>query len=207
MGATSPESYRSNLGHLAGGNRQGVYPSPAPRLVSVGQMYVPESELHESRQRDAQSTFQNDTTGVESYMRGAQYERKKNWKLGFGMLMFGLVIGLIVSLAVTASIVYFNKIRVKSFAQAVKSCNAEYYSTVAVDGSSLEMHTAGTKHPGMSVTTMQCVFDELHVPAAARQRMASTRALDGTQEETWGSYRATWNYHPENGLHVVVSVR
>ena len=40
-----------------------------------------------------------------------------------------------------------------------------------------------------------------------RQRMLLTRAIDGTQEEQWGLYRATWTYHPDQGLNVVISTQ
>jgi hypothetical protein len=35
--------------------------------------------------------------------------------------------------------------------------------------------------------------------------MDNTRALDGMQTASWGNYEASWTYHPDEGLDVVVT--
>jgi hypothetical protein len=51
------------------------------------------------------------------------------------------------------------------------------------------------------------VLGKLGAPAAVRERMHVTRAIDGTQSEEWGSYKATWTYEPDQGLTVVARSR
>jgi len=51
------------------------------------------------------------------------------------------------------------------------------------------------------------IGDKLGTPAAVRERMYATRAIDGTQSEEWGSYKATWTYEPDQGLTVIISSR
>jgi hypothetical protein len=34
--------------------------------------------------------------------------------------------------------------------------------------------------------------------------MEQTRALDGRQSETWEDFSASWTYHPDNGLDVLI---
>ena len=51
------------------------------------------------------------------------------------------------------------------------------------------------------------MLGKLGIRAAARERMYATRAINGTQSEEWGSYKATWTYEPDQGLTVIVSSR
>ena len=37
-----------------------------------------------------------------------------------------------------------------------------------------------------------------------RNHIESTRALDGTQEDSFGDYQARWTYHPDNGMNLTV---
>lgn len=47
-------------------------------------------------------------------------------------------------------------------------------------------------------------LDELGFNPAARERMSRTRALDGTQTAEGDGVNATWTFHPDNGLQIVV---
>jgi len=48
------------------------------------------------------------------------------------------------------------------------------------------------------------VFDHLGVPDAVRQHVATTRALDGQQTDSWTGYSARWTFHPDNGLQMTI---
>ena len=41
-----------------------------------------------------------------------------------------------------------------------------------------------------------CVLDELETPPQVQEHIDTTRALDGTQEDSWGDYQARWTYPP-----------
>lgn len=44
------------------------------------------------------------------------------------------------------------------------------------------------------------------LPSSLLEKMANTRALDGTQSQNCGKYTVTWNYHPDKGLKVIYEV-
>lgn len=51
---------------------------------------------------------------------------------------------------------------------------------------------------------IDCVLTDLGAPESVYARMGSTRALDGTQDSAWRDYTATWTYHPDDGLNVII---
>lgn len=68
---------------------------------------------------------------------------------------------------------------------------------------SLSLDGMGNKDSyGLSMTAINCVLDSVKVPDFVRAQMDKTRALDGTQRESWGNLSATWSYHPDSGFNV-----
>lgn len=191
------ETSRDGIAHAATSAR------PAPRLVSVEQMYVPIEEVQEARRRQALA-YRDDETGTRTDHREPP-RKKRRWKLGLGMFSLGFFMGIIATVVSVVALAALMADGSTNFAAAVNTCQAFPYAQVSSDGTSMEMTTSGKKEPGMSVRTLGCLLEELDAPTSLKQRMESTRAIDGTQEEKWGSYRATWTYHPDHGLHVVVS--
>lgn len=57
---------------------------------------------------------------------------------------------------------------------------------------------------GAEITDIACVLSALDVSDAVISRLDSTRALDGRQEGSWEGYTATWGYHPDSGLDLVI---
>jgi hypothetical protein len=51
------------------------------------------------------------------------------------------------------------------------------------------------------------VLRELETPAYVTEQIGQTRALDGRQTATWGDFEASWTYHPDNGLNLVIHQR
>ncbi|WP_138443505.1 hypothetical protein [Sinomonas susongensis] len=51
---------------------------------------------------------------------------------------------------------------------------------------------------------MACTIKRLEMKASTVQRIGDTRAIDGTQSDEWGHYRAIWSYHPVNGMTLIV---
>ncbi|MGP0223576.1 hypothetical protein [Paenarthrobacter sp. NCHU4564] len=58
----------------------------------------------------------------------------------------------------------------------------------------------------MAWSDIECVLNAVNVPDYVRDQMGSTRALDGTQRESWDNFAATWSYHPNTGANVVLRV-
>jgi hypothetical protein len=51
---------------------------------------------------------------------------------------------------------------------------------------------------------LERLLDELGFPASTMSRIGNTRALDGTLEAKGEKAIATWTYHPDNGLNIVI---
>ncbi|MGO1267532.1 DUF2510 domain-containing protein [Microbacterium gubbeenense] len=87
---------------------------------------------------------------------------------------------------------------------------AEYFEgSIAVEdnGRTLLVSTkpADDDPLGISALVLDCVYAELDTPSRVSEVISSTRALDGRQTATWDSYSASWGYHPDNGLDLIVS--
>jgi hypothetical protein len=50
------------------------------------------------------------------------------------------------------------------------------------------------------------VLGKLHTPDSVTSRIEATRALDGRLTATWSGLSASWGYHPDLGLDIVIEV-
>lgn len=89
---------------------------------------------------------------------------------------------------------------------AVSDCDVETSSWIVVgdEGQSLSMQSEGAEASGADYADVLCVLDALNVPDSVLSRITSTRALDGRQTGTWKDLSASWGYHPDNGLDIVI---
>ena len=127
-----------------------------------------------------------------------------------GLLMFllGFISALLVVVAVVGGLFVARSTGSSGFANAVDSCHARgLHARLASDETSLTLEAFSDSGDSLTTPIFQCVLGKLGTPAAVRERMYATRAIDGTQSEQWGSYQATWTYEPDQGLTVVVSSR
>lgn len=88
--------------------------------------------------------------------------------------------------------------------KAYADCTA---GTLADDDHTLVIDMAGEDYGSGDATIgdMQCVLGELDAPQSVISRMGATRALDGMQTATWGDYEASWTYHPDDGLDMILT--
>lgn len=88
--------------------------------------------------------------------------------------------------------------------QAFSSCGsgdlADEDHTVVIDSEG-EDYGSGTD----TFEGLMCTLGELNTPQAVIARMEATRALDGMQSSHWGDFEASWTYHPDNGLDVIIT--
>ena len=127
-----------------------------------------------------------------------------------GLLMFllGFISALLLVAAVVGGLFIARSTAASGFANAVDSCHAQgVHARLASDETSLTLEAFSDSGDSLTTPIFQCVLGKLGTPAAVRERMYATRAIDGTQSEQWGSYQATWTYEPDQGLTVVVSSR
>lgn len=129
--------------------------------------------------------------------------------LAFGVA--GLGIGLIVGLAIGLTVIPVASSLAGALAPsripgALETCNVENdpWITAGDNGNSLSLQSSGDDAAGADVGDIVCVLDELDIPDSVLTRMSSTRALDGRQTGEWDEFSASWGYHPDNGLDVVI---
>ena len=85
------------------------------------------------------------------------------------------------------------------------------YAKLGYDGMSLTIDTdpndyGSSQYERDAINAIQSINYYLGLPASLLEKMSSTRAIDGTQSQNCGTYTATWNYHPDNGLKVIYEV-
>jgi hypothetical protein len=82
---------------------------------------------------------------------------------------------------------------------------AEEGARLGDEGTSLMLDMPGEDEPdGLTPEQVGCIFGRLDMPEHVLNRMGQTRALDGMQDAEWGDYTASWTYHPDSGLDVIL---
>ncbi|MCK9792320.1 hypothetical protein M1843_00990 [Isoptericola sp. 4D.3] len=94
-----------------------------------------------------------------------------------------------------------------AFATAYGDCGPSDGLELVDDGTTLALDVQGEEDfGGASYTTVDCVLGALETPSRITELMNSTRALDGRQAGTWDGISATWSYHPDTGLDLLLTV-
>ena len=122
-------------------------------------------------------------------------------------MAIGLVAGVVGSLLVASVAGGLGSIAMGSpMADAAATCDVEtnLWITVGDEGRSISMQSEGEEAAGAAFEDLACVLLELDTPDSVINRIDSTRALDGRQTGTWDNYSASWGYHPDNGLDIVI---
>jgi len=68
----------------------------------------------------------------------------------------------------------------------------------------LDMYGKKSRSGTLAPADIQCVLEALNTPTYVTREMEETRALDGRQTDTWGPYSASWSYHPDQGLDILI---
>lgn len=99
----------------------------------------------------------------------------------------------------------------KVLKDAVSTCHLEKNPDAMLgdNDTSLTINGAGDKDfatlNGLPESLVNCLLDATKTPDYVRAQMGKTRALDGTQHGTWRNISASWTYHPDDGLDVVMT--
>lgn len=73
------------------------------------------------------------------------------------------------------------------------------------DGATLLIdHKGEEDFRGLTIEKVDCLLDALDIPGSVRQKMGQTRALDGMQTAEWDAITATWTYHPDTGIDLIL---
>lgn len=141
----------------------------------------------------------------------AKQPQRSPWIFGIGGLVVGLALGLVVGLVAIPAIGSGIATRAEAaapnpFEVALDDCDMadSAYATIGDDGASLELQTFGDEAVGMDLDELTCITEALDISDAVLSRIETTRALDGRQEASWGDFTASWTYHPDNGLNMLI---
>ena len=117
----------------------------------------------------------------------------------------GLGVGLLMGLALGQINLPFSSGAISSAAEA---CNVVDTPGIYVgdNGKSISMSSEGNESAGAEYADIYCVLGELEIPDSVDSRIGSTRALDGRQSADWKEFTASWGYHPDSGLNIVVEI-
>lgn len=96
--------------------------------------------------------------------------------------------------------------RMALLAKAVNACDTSRTGSAIADGGhTLTIDGSGKEdYEGVSVPILECMLTQLAVPEAVKSHMVATRALDGRQTDEWGGFTASWSYHPDSGLDLII---
>lgn len=147
------------------------------------------------------------TTGAHAGVPNKVPKHPSPWLVGAGGLVVGLAIGVAIGFSTTAAPAADSSS--EAISNAVQACGLvdTVGVTVMDGGNSVTLETAGNDTKGAPYSDVVCVLDALEIPESVKSRMASTRSLDGMQDATWSGYAASWNYHPDNGMNLIVESR
>jgi hypothetical protein len=112
-----------------------------------------------------------------------------------------VVIAIVVLVVVSVS-------RPSDLQQAATTCKLTHsaYAEVADGGKTLTLDGASQAGgDGLSITQLACVLRSLKVTDAVVTQMDSTTSLQGRQTGSWSDVNASWTYHPDNGLDIILT--
>jgi hypothetical protein len=95
-------------------------------------------------------------------------------------------------------------------ARARLDCLADGALTETHDGQITLVITAGVldtefDEPIAELEAAYCVLEKVGAPVAVVEQVKTTRAIDGMQRAEWEGCEASWTYHPDNGLHLILA--
>ena len=94
-----------------------------------------------------------------------------------------------------------------AFTSAVDECGLDTSPFVDVDDGGMMLAGLGEESQGLPSYRTFCILEELEIPQSIVTRIENTNSTMGLVEGEWGDYRASWTYHPNNGLNVFVEAQ
>jgi len=120
------------------------------------------------------------------------------WVLGLAALLVVAIAGTLFALRSSES----------PFASAVTACDlgdVSFAAQLRDDDQTLILDHKGAEDLiGLDITDLACILNELEIPSSVIAKMDSTRALDGRQAAEWDGIEASWSYHPDSGMDVIL---
>lgn len=115
----------------------------------------------------------------------------------------GLGIGLILGFGLGQINIPFSSNAIETAAEACDVMDT-FGIEIGDNGQSISMSSEGDDSAGAEYADITCVLAELEIPDSVETRIGTTRALDGRQSADWKEFTASWGYHPDSGLNIVI---
>jgi hypothetical protein len=88
-----------------------------------------------------------------------------------------------------------------AFAKVLTDCDTT--GEVEDDGSTLLLDAQA--YGETTFEDLDCVLEGLDAPQSVVAEVESTRALDGRQSSKWDGFAATYTFHPDSGMNMVIT--
>lgn len=139
------------------------------------------------------------------FYNGAPKQSKKLLWIGLGG---GFVGGVLATLLVAGIAGAVSSASGPSFESAAESCNASNTDGISLgdEGSSITIDTQGEdESSGASFDDAACILNALNVSDSVISQIDDTSAMDGRQTASWEGVDASWTYHPDNGMKLILT--
>jgi hypothetical protein len=92
------------------------------------------------------------------------------------------------------------------FEKAVASCTGLPTASLADEGKTINVTSIGKDNTatGTPLEAIVCGLEALNVPTSTVAKIDRTTSLQGVQTDTWDGIEASWTYHPDNGLGIIL---
>lgn len=120
-----------------------------------------------------------------------------------------LLIGAGATAILLASVAALGSLNRQSPLEAAReACGADVdrYAELGDDGDTLTLRSRGKENNGLSFAQLECYWSELEMPDSVEAEVGATRALDGRQSGEWEGIRASWSYHPDDGVQMIFTL-
>ena len=119
-----------------------------------------------------------------------------------------LALLMIVTAVVVTVTVIAQQARLGVFQSAVDTCAVNTTVEVMDGGRTLLIDGEGEDYGSgdISYDETTCMLELLNANSAVLTKMGETRALDGRQNAEWDGISASWSYHPDNGLDILLEL-
>jgi hypothetical protein len=71
------------------------------------------------------------------------------------------------------------------------------------DGHTIIVDGEGAEESGAPIEAIASLIKALEMPTSIVTKIENTRALDGTQSDSWDGIEVSWSYHPDSGIDMV----
>jgi hypothetical protein len=74
------------------------------------------------------------------------------------------------------------------------------------DGRTIIVDGEGAEQSGAPMEAIASLVTALEMPTSIVTKIENTRALDGTQSDSWDGIEVSWSYHPDTGIDMVLEL-